>query len=694
MAPGTCCCTCHCRGTRRRADAAFLAAAALMPGGTGSAAASCGPRFVPPKEAPTLANRYNGIGLNACFTADGPHHVFVISDWGGQGDPPVPVDHRGKSFPGTARDFVRGVDNCAQQRVAEQMKHRAVTRNPDYILNAGDNFYWGGIQTLCGARPYDKVNTGQWGPIFEKMYQGPGMDGKQWLGVLGNHDYGGFTFAMGWDQAIGYTWGGPAPSTNRWMTPAQYWSANVRYANFSVDYYFMDTNVYSAFNPHDNPDTNLCSVEHTPKGASCGQQGPLSVWDCPKWFKRLWRDQMEWIQRVLPDSTADWQVVVTHFPPTFGRDGWERLSREHGLDLIITGHVHRQEVHYLEPGNFVRPTCWLVSGGGGGITSEGKPNVTGADDQYGFFDLTLTKEAILVEAISHGGQVRSSTKVLPRETAAVMKAKAKGRKEKHEETLQHPKNKEEHEVLHRNEGHEGDKPHQQLQPHQPPALEGHGEGKDGRATAAPVGGLHAAAPGEGAHRVAARGGAHGSAQGSERAEVGMLAGRARDGGARSSATQSEDGRTVAHPDRRGPRGLPSPAAYVWAAVVALVALAAAVGLAVYRLCCRDRCGSDFGYAGGFGCWGEPGSSASHLPGWWGGGDKESPQDAPGYSYMTVPAETIEDAGQDDTDDKTVIVVAEEPPTMVLEEFEKPQKAGCMCWPRREGEREYAPLQPA
>lgn len=61
------------------------------------------------------------------------------------------------------------------------------------------------------------------------MYTGYGLDGKQFLGVLGNHDYGGWTFTMGWDQAIAYTWADHLPtSTGRWMTPAQYYSARVR----------------------------------------------------------------------------------------------------------------------------------------------------------------------------------------------------------------------------------------------------------------------------------------------------------------------------------------------------------------------------------------------------------------------------------------------------------------------------------
>lgn len=40
------------------------------------------------------------------------------------------------------------------------------------------------------------------------------------------------------------------------------------------------------------------------------------------------------------------------------------------------------------------------------MTSEHAPDWGGNDDQYGFMDLTLSKDNLTVEAISHGGQVR------------------------------------------------------------------------------------------------------------------------------------------------------------------------------------------------------------------------------------------------------------------------------------------------
>ena len=31
-------------------------------------------------------------------------------------------------------------------------------KNPDYILNVGDNFYWGGIEIDCGSTPMSQIS--------------------------------------------------------------------------------------------------------------------------------------------------------------------------------------------------------------------------------------------------------------------------------------------------------------------------------------------------------------------------------------------------------------------------------------------------------------------------------------------------------------------------------------------------------
>ncbi|CAK9018356.1 Purple acid phosphatase 17 (Acid phosphatase type 5) (Peroxidase), partial [Durusdinium trenchii] len=90
--------------------------------------------------------------------------------------------------------WLKDVDVPAQHLVADQMIKRAKENNPDYLLNVGDNFYWGGIFGKCGDTPMSKVNDvtrAQFNWIYENVYKGPGLDGKPWLSVLGNHDWGG-----------------------------------------------------------------------------------------------------------------------------------------------------------------------------------------------------------------------------------------------------------------------------------------------------------------------------------------------------------------------------------------------------------------------------------------------------------------------------------------------------------------------
>merc|ERR1740138_466945 len=296
----------------------------------------------------------------------------------------------------------------------------AAKNPPDYILNVGDNFYWGGINVKCGAGVDTASDlTKQWEKVFENVYIGPGIDGKQWLGVLGNHDFGGFMFVGGWDQAIHYTWMQGAPSTGRWVTPSLYYGAKVVYPDFSIDYLFIDTNQFDTWLPHAEERHNLCSRNHNPPNmeATCGAVGPISADECPDWFKSLWEANVAWMDNHLSASTAEWQIVVTHFPPEgeWGGEEWTRLSSEHGIDLILVGHRHRQEMH---TDSQLAPTTYVVSGGGGGITSENEPDGNGEDDEYGFVDLTVTAGEIMLEMISHGGQIRSTTCVTARQRGA------------------------------------------------------------------------------------------------------------------------------------------------------------------------------------------------------------------------------------------------------------------------------------
>jgi len=389
--------------------------------GSGVDWALCNAHFEPPSLADAVVE-LNGVQLpDTCIRSKGKHIVFIIGDWGGLYDPkqgPVPADHRKEGV--HKRDFVDGLDDRAQQRVAEQMIKGAERLHPDYIINVGDNFYWGGVEQPCCATRLENMDnfSAQWDDVFERIYTGGGIDGLQWLGVLGNHDYGGFLYGNAWDQAILYTWkerAGGKPS--RWVTPALYWRSTVHYVDFSVEYFFLDTNIYDAWEPFTKMNSNICSFAHNPHKfgeTDCSAEGgPAGTRDCKAWFDQLWLEQLEWLHLHLSNSSADWQIVVTHFPPNYDPVLFRSLSDDYGIDAFLTGHLHRQEVHGDDDTNFLAPTVWVVSGGGGGITSDYAPHLAG-DSQYGYMSMTLSKDKIEIVNIDHAGNEGDRAVAFPR----------------------------------------------------------------------------------------------------------------------------------------------------------------------------------------------------------------------------------------------------------------------------------------
>lgn len=399
------------------------------------------------------------------FTGAQQMHIFCIGDWGGmdgklnpiEGRPPLIAYDWGAQagpsvFPRTRWNryhtvelcnhedfvqcyktrgtdcpvscgFVAGVDDQPQQLVAKAMQERAKINEPQYLLNVGDNFYWGGIEKTCGT-PMDEISFTahhQFDQVFESVYTGPGLQGKPWLSVLGNHDWGGRCFNNGWDQQIAYTW-----ASDRWIMPAPYYMVRMEYPTklFSADIFMIDSNVHDAKSPGMDSEHNICGEAHNPVGADCSAaQGPASVEDCPSYFQTLWAEQKVWLEDKLRQSTATWQIVVTHFP--CGEDGenqaWYRtLRQQFGLDLLVTGHRHDQEL-WLGTDitrNFMGGLTCIITGGGGGISSEATPNPHDTMDwygegEYGFYDIAIDKYSLNIESINYDGKVLKSARVYP-----------------------------------------------------------------------------------------------------------------------------------------------------------------------------------------------------------------------------------------------------------------------------------------
>jgi len=389
---------------------------------------------------PTTATSYSGMAWPEMSIAGTEEmHAFAIGDWGGlmggdmgPGGAAWPVRYAPYTFAiprpnGCSQadmgacmyvpdqhcnprcGFVSGVDERAQRLIAEQMDKRAQGRNLGYILNVGDNFYMAGINNSCGTPMHTitEYTKAQFQQIFEDVYSAPSLRGKPWLSVLGNHDYGARQYTFAWDQQVAYTW-----ASDRWTLPAPYFSQRVRYPDqdFVVDIFMLDSNVNDAKNIDAAPGSNICHRRYNGGDSCAATGGPSSPSHCVQWFQDLWHQQAQWLEEKLQASDADWQIAVTHFTCGHNADFYSRMHRSFGLDLLLTGHTHLEEVHYRS-GRLGGLTC-AITGGGGGITSEASARGH-MSRQYGFLDLTLSKETIKLQIINHNGATVSTHTVYP-----------------------------------------------------------------------------------------------------------------------------------------------------------------------------------------------------------------------------------------------------------------------------------------
>lgn len=390
--------------------------------------------------APEGPEDYNGHEWPTLCVEKTEAHFFGIGDWGGMCNYQNNICSGGQQVsPMPNKRDKEPADGGAQQRVAKAMKDRAASAPPEFILSLGDHFYPGGVDIHCGS---DERPRYQWDNMFENIYDKETL-GKDWMGVLGNHDYGGTCFTKGWDQQIFYTWWG----SGRWLMPAQYWKRRVQFAqDFVAELFFLDTNLVDAKPPDLDKDHNICGRFHNEGGsgsycpesrfpapdgstqAQCTDSSMFpSIDECYSSFQNSWQEQRAWLEEELAKSTADWQIVVTHYPPSFppeagNFDLWPSLGKKYGIDLMVTGHTHSQSLkigdNYTRPDMDMSEFPYVISGGGGGIYSEGPPNVDGHDDEYGFVDFKISRESLEIVMLSHTGEVRNSATIHPRQKAA------------------------------------------------------------------------------------------------------------------------------------------------------------------------------------------------------------------------------------------------------------------------------------
>lgn len=185
--------------------------------------------------------------------------------------------------------------------------------------------------------------------------------------------------------------------------------------DFSAEILMIDSNAMDVKPMSADPEHNICGQKHNPLNANCNAVGgPANLKDCFSWMWNMWRTQKKWVQQKLTESTADWQIVSTHFNCGHEAAWYKEMHQKFGLDLLITGHTHDQQVFHNS--SLLGGLTCFITGGGGGITSEADPSHP-RSNQYGFFDLTINKEEIVLESINYRGETLGKYHVGPKALA-------------------------------------------------------------------------------------------------------------------------------------------------------------------------------------------------------------------------------------------------------------------------------------
>lgn len=103
---------------------------------------------------------------------------------------------------------------------------------------------------------------------------------------------------------------------------------------------------------------------------------------------------------VLSNSTAEWHILVSHFPQVMNDDNVKRLKAQYGIDAIFVGHAHLQSLEPQDDG-----TVHITSGGGGGVTTDSAliDLSKGHDNALGFTDFDINRTHLTINMRTWGG---------------------------------------------------------------------------------------------------------------------------------------------------------------------------------------------------------------------------------------------------------------------------------------------------
>jgi len=261
-----------------------------------------------------------------------------------------------------------------QEELSVIMSEWCGMRKCEFIVSSGDNFYMDGVTSVDDPR----FNT-SWRWVYDK----PNIDSLTWYMSLGNHDYG----IIDNRELYQVEFGTLEP---RWYLPWLWYDFEKTTDDGATVHFIVVDAMSILVRKHD------------------------------------WEAQLEWYNTTLSESTADWKIVVEHYPPyTVGgygpgsqihRQALVPAAEAFGVDLFVAGHDHN--LQHLAKRTDPDVDYIVTAGGGRGLyVFETRANNTlsnqGFESKYfgytnGFVMLDINAERIIADFVDLVGDVKYS----------------------------------------------------------------------------------------------------------------------------------------------------------------------------------------------------------------------------------------------------------------------------------------------
>ena len=216
-----------------------------------------------------------------------------------------------------------------QAAVSKQMGKAAEEVGSSFVLAMGDNFYFAGVKDVTD-------------PLFQSVWQTRFMQHSlmtPWFVCLGNHDHYGNAKAQ-----IDFSKLGMDP---RWVLPSYYYTTvrEIPGTSRTLQLVVLDTVIL------DEGYAREMLVEKVAGGVVSAQV--LTEFDATSHVRKSAAvDQLDWIEATLMESSADWLIVLGHYPVFSGGEHGSTMSlvnqvrpmlEKYQVDAYLCGHDHTQQ---------------------------------------------------------------------------------------------------------------------------------------------------------------------------------------------------------------------------------------------------------------------------------------------------------------------------------------------------------------